>query len=501
MIHSFLKQTVFLIFGILALMVVPQSISAQNYELDTTFVPEYSFRELGSFSWENHTGVIADVILDPCNRLWLFGSFKDPYTNAYFYKNAIRLSSEGLLDMSFDPIFGGNGIRAKKNGNWINPYTDLYVGKMNIYTGELDSVFNENQKRWGSISDLEPLPNGDFIVVGDVIYEVDSLTHKYTNIARIFSDGVYDTTFNHDANDVGMWVLRYDDERTLISGKFTMYDSVPVNHLIRIYNDGTLDTTFNSIFTTHPFPVYVDSDGKILVGGFFKILNCPYWLGMIRLNNDGSLDSTFNNFNNLRPNGEFWTDTYTQYNRYEYYQLNAACETPNNKYLIGGFFINYQGYPAKRLALIDKNGYLDTLSPLINIDTCYNCYDYNDVMEIIPIGNDSYYVAGNFAGFKGHEVEPIIRIYNADNGVEEVSKAELELFPNPASDNITVKIPDRSNEIAIYDMLGFLIYSYVISQERNELTMDCSTWPAGIYMCTITTNNGNTMTNKFMLIH
>ncbi len=202
----------------------------------------------------------------------------------------------------------------------------------------------------------------------------------------------------------------------------------------------------------------------------------------------------------MKPNGELWTDPFTQYNRYESYVLRTVCPTPNNKYLIGGYFINYQGYPAKRLALIDEYGYLDTLSPLMNIDTCYECDDFICVHDIVPIGNDRYYVAGKFAGYEGHEVEPIIRIYNADNSVKEIVTPEFELFPNPASEKITLTLPAKSLFVTVHDITGSMIYSSQIEQGSIEYSINCKAWQNGTYLCTIETKKGVKVSSYFVVM-
>ena len=485
----------------LLLFIIPMSLKAQDYQLDTTFTPDYSFREYGSYHWDNITGSIGRIIIDPDDRLYLFGGFSDPFNSANIYCSCIRLTPDGKVDYSMPSEFGGNrAVAAKQNGNNIFVYDNFGIAKLDMQSGACDSDFRQNMPYTTHVTALVAIESEGLLHSGNTLTDWNLGVTKFT-LRKISNEGIVDTTFSHSANNYILDAFNYDSKRILLSGKFTMYDSVPVNKLIRIYNDGTLDTTFNSIIISPCRPAYVDSDGKIIVGGTFQIEDCPYWLGMVRLNADGSLDSTFNNFNNMRSNEGLWTSLEApQYSRYQQYYLLTVCPTPNNKYIIGGSFINYQGFPAKRLALIDRNGYLDTISPFINIDTCSNCELFNFVRDIKPAGNDSYYVAGMFSGFRGHEVEPIIRIYNASNGVSEIENTELKIFPNPVNEVITVLLPIKSKTINIYDGYGHLIYLKKLEQNVNQESIDTYSYPNGTYTCTIETQEGLKISSRFVII-
>ena len=461
-------------------------LQAQDYRLDTTFAPDYSFRAPNSYHWENVTGGIFKVIPDSFDRLYLIGGFRDPYNSANNYYNGVRLTLDGMVDHTMPSELGGcNGVLARQNGNSIFVYHNSHIGKMDMQSGALDSDFDQNMVSPYNVSALVAIGSEGLLHSGNTLTDWNLGVTKFT-LRKISNEGIMDTTFSHSANSYILDAFNYDSERILLSGKFTMYDSVPVNKLIRIYNDGTLDTTFNSIIISHCRPAYVDSDGKIIVGGTFQIEDCPYWLGMVRLNADGSLDSTFNNFNNMRSNEGLWTSLEAPpYSRYQEYFLITVCPTPNNKYLIGGSFINYQGYPAKRLALTDMNGFLDTISPFINIDTCYNCNNYTYVRDIKPAGYDSYYVAGLFAGYRGHEVEPIIRIYNASNSVSEEANQHIQIFPNPVNDIIQVKVSSHNKgaDWSLQNLDGKCLLSGNITQEA--FSVNVQDLPPGVYIFSI----------------
>ncbi len=497
------RQILLVVVGVL---IITTSIDAQNYLLDTTFQSEFKFRSIGNTWTDSITGIVGTVIPLPDESILCFGSFKDHIASPYYYRHLIRLSKYGEINHSYNYSGAGNdfGLSGKIAGDTVYQMVWISLNKTEATTGIVDANFYNNAwlGNWrASFADFLVYPDGSILTVGFISVNQGLPSYKKTHIAKIHWDGTYDTTFNHNSDDAISRTLRYDDDRVLISGRFTMYDSTPAYKMARIYNDGTLDTTFKSIFITPPKPKFVDQQGRVIVGGLFQIENYPYYLGMVRILADGSLDSTFNNFNNSHANSGLWSDLFTQFIHEEEYTIMSVCPTPIGKYLVGGIFINYQGYSVKRLALVDQNGFLDTLSPFLHIDTCYNCGNAVGVGEIKAIDGDCYYVSGHFSGFRGQDVEPVIRICNASNNVQEIKKMDLEVFPIPASDFITVNLPSLSKTITVHDLLGNPKYSSDLLIGEQQHRIDCRNWPNGVYICTITDANHTIYSHKILIVH
>ena len=73
--------------------------------------------------------------------------------------------------------------------------------------------------------------------------------------------------------------------------------------------------------------------------------------------------------------------------------------------------------------------------------------------------------------------------FNANNGlgtltVENIN-SQLHLYPNPASDNLTIQIP-YAQRIKAYDLLGKEHLS--LSHSRGSTNINISSWPKGIYI-------------------
>ena len=102
------------------------------------------------------------------------------------------------------------------------------------------------------------------------------------HIARVFADGTLDGTintgFNPNANDLVLAIAVQGDGKILLGGNFTTLQPNnapnPTNrsHIARLFSDGTLDTSFNPTANGDVYSIAVQPDGKILVGGTFTTI-------------------------------------------------------------------------------------------------------------------------------------------------------------------------------------------------------------------------------------
>lgn len=86
-------------------------------------------------------------------------------------------------------------------------------------------------------------------------------------------------------------------------------------------------------------------------------------------------------------------------------------------------------------------------------------------------------------------------------GVDETEqRVEATLFPNPASQSITLKLsnlnPAESYTLAIYNSAGALVKEEV--NNKPQTTLDVSALPAGLYTYQIVTTNGKTTAGRFV---
>ncbi|MCF8372610.1 MAG: T9SS type A sorting domain-containing protein [Bacteroidales bacterium] len=475
------RKTLFL-FSISYLFVV--SIFAQPFSLDETFQSTYVFRY---FNYFDEVGNIGSLYEMDDGSLRIGGAFQDPYDNT-FIGNNIKLFSSGLFDPNYGFGTAGDGVAI----NYFYPY--IYISgwsgmvRSDYQTAAIDTVFTyySVSSNWSVHSPhIYRLDNGDLLVGGSLFYQLWTPEERRTSIARIFENGIYDTSFHHDADNAVMHFEKYDEARLMIFGLFHTYDNIPMRAVARIYNNGSLDTTFHSIVVGMNglvSKIFVQEDGKIILGGNFFIAGTTERIGMVRLMPNGDLDTTFNNFNNAQsPNGLL--PNYP--NDENQYSIYAMVKTSNDKLLIGGDFTNYQGHERHNIVLADLNGYIDTtVFTGSGIDTSLGLpasWAQTRVACIIHAQNDKYYVAGQFSGFNGQMVEPIIRL-NPHNyvGIEEQTEEQgLMIYPNPACNKINIKSFKNIEELEIYNLQGQLMQT--VGNSIQQQSIDVSQFLPGTY--------------------
>ena len=91
------------------------------------------------------------------------------------------------------------------------------------------------------------------------------------------------------------------DGKAVVVGRFTSYNGDPSPYLIRLNKDGTKDNSFNvgtgfSDLSATPqiHSLLILPDDKILVGGKFTNYNSSSAPNIVRLNPDGTADPSFN---------------------------------------------------------------------------------------------------------------------------------------------------------------------------------------------------------------
>jgi hypothetical protein len=93
-------------------------------------------------------------------------------------------------------------------------------------------------------------------------------------------------------------------------------------------------------------------------------------------------------------------------------------------------------------------------------------------------------------------------IWNAE-GIKDNTLSELKLFPNPATNEITINVMSKENgngTLTVTNIMGQVIYSenIAIVNGNNQYQVSVSDFGAGFYMATIRTQAGST-TQKFIV--
>jgi len=307
-------------------------------------------------------------------------------------------------------------------------------------------------------------------------------------IVKVDSLGLYDSTFQHSANGTvdGFW--QYDSSRLLVFGlprKFTQYDGQTVNGLCRIYLDGTLDTTFHSPIVPgngRVRPDLIEPNGKLFIVGNFQVVDHPTeWFSMLRLNADGSLDTTFNNLG--RPiNSTNNTEA----------GVGSVVKTPDNGYLVGGYFNQVQGVFKNSLVKLDSIGniepqYFTSRGP----DSAIISFYEPSVSNIVKSKFGGYYVMGDWRYWDGVPTQPIIRIHEMQTvGLKKNDQESvlLKVYPNPAQEQLYLEfLPnERITSIQLYDLQGKEVQSF--NHKVNSISVNGL--KNGIYFLKVISEHG-----------
>ncbi len=470
---------------ILSIYLLTIQLNAQNYILDTTFNVEFNFFDEYSFN----TSITSMVSIDNGDFL-IAGRFNDDILQIGY---CIKFDSTGIVDYSYDIYHSADNLYTITK---VNEYLYSYwafdgFGRCNIdgthdTTGWYENLYSIDICHFSR--DFAVLDDSSLITGANFCDPFDTLGYSNNQVIHILPDGNIDQLFQFFTNDVIYGVVKYDDERLLVYGKFTQYDSTNIKWICRIFNNGELDTTFNTCIEYGiSYISYIEPNGKIILTGNIDLSNSSEYdsLSIVRLLPNGELDTTFNNFN-----------TTPIYN-FVYF----VCPTHDEEsYIFSGRFNYYQGYERNNIVKVDLNGFIDTTAfnnGGIDFNPAYpgNIPDYYIHTNVKQGANNTYYLFGSFNSYNGQFVNPIIRIKEDYTIIEEVGYKKqnyFKLYPNPATDIINVSIDKSVKEkvsISVYNINGTLIKSLPTNYPNKTISISTKDFAPGIYFCEVKGND------------
>ena len=169
--------------------------------------------------------------------------------------------------------------------------------------GSRDTTFNTGSGLNTIAYNVLTQPDGKIVASG-FFTEYQGISSG--RIVRINSNGSRDATFNMGTgfNNIVNDVQRQSDGKYLVGGLYTQYNGTPQVSLARLNSDGSKDITFNpnaaNPTITNPsqssiniWSIAIQTDDKIIVGGQFTTFNSTPANNIIRLNSNGSVDPSF----------------------------------------------------------------------------------------------------------------------------------------------------------------------------------------------------------------
>ncbi|UQB68036.1 T9SS type A sorting domain-containing protein [Epilithonimonas zeae] len=242
--------------------------------------------------------IINSIIVLPDGKILIAGYFTT--YNGISRNRIARLNTDGSLDASFNYVTGANSniedIILQTDGKILiagdfstfNNITARSIARLN-YDGTLDTNFLGNGS--STISSIALQKDGKIIIGG---YFTTYNGTSINRIARLNSNGTLDTSFNtgNGANGTVYCVIPQPDGKILVGGDFTAYNSSSLGSLIRLNTNGSLDSSFNVGTGTNSniLDITLQADNKILIGGGFTTFNSVEKNKLARLNNTPNLD-------------------------------------------------------------------------------------------------------------------------------------------------------------------------------------------------------------------
>jgi uncharacterized delta-60 repeat protein len=301
-----------------ALTISTIHVSAQNYELDNSYVTGIGFNAEVNSSEIDINGKV------------LFGGDFTSY-NGTTRNYLARLNTDGTVDTGFDPsasLSSSVTSLAMHSDNSVTVVTGGALKRFDDVAAEFSGASFTPDAANNVINVVASESTGFVVVIGGAFTDVGGTAAN--RIARLNADGTIDATF---ATNIGTGfngnvraVEITSSGKILIGGDFTTFNGVARSKIALLNSDGTLDTGFvpgNNIdpLTLSVYSVAMQDDGKILAGTYTGFGTAR----LARMNADGTGD-----FYGSIPSGSFVQDIYTN---------------GTNNIIIGGWFA--QGVVAK----------------------------------------------------------------------------------------------------------------------------------------------------------
>lgn len=344
---------------------------------------------------------LQGLTIQPDDKIIVTGQFVT--CNSVTVNNIARLNPDGTLDVSFNT---GTGFYGYTSALALDPDGKIFIGgifrsfndELQYYVirlnpdGTKDSSFTNNG--YGYETQVRS-------IIADEINIVTSGYGSFTypdSVTRLNSDGTLGNllTIGTGFNDDIATSAAQSDGKFIFGGYFTSYNGTQANRIARLNTDGTIDLTFGATggFDDYLNKIILQPDGKILAGGYFFDYGGVAKNSFVRLNTDGSLDNTFA----AGVTGGGFTG--------DYVDIYDMAIQPDNKILIGGYFEEYGGSPAKYLIRVNLNGTLDE-----TLNTGGATGGFNNQINIIALQEDGKIITGGyFTAYNGIDSNRIIRL-------------------------------------------------------------------------------------------
>jgi uncharacterized delta-60 repeat protein len=260
------------------------------------------------------------------------------------------------VDVSFNPGGGNNAgfdadtfaMATQRDGKVLVVGSFTRVGRTSrngiarLYSdGSLDTTFDPGSGANGLVESLALTTDGRVLLVGRFSTFNGQARH---HVARLDANGALDSGFRPDPNDIVVSVVPGLDGKALVGGAFTAVGGVDRRYVARLNDDGSVDDGFNTGLGPDK-PVHamaLGADGRVLICGQFSSIDGVRRMRVARLMPDGSVDVGFDPGDG--PN----------------YAVTACALQSDGRIIIGSMFTEVGGVTRTFIARLNPDGGLDT---------------------------------------------------------------------------------------------------------------------------------------------
>lgn len=123
------------------------------------------------------------------------------------------------------------------------------------------------------------------------------------------------------------------------------------------------------------------------------------------------------------------------------------------------------------------------------IDSCAACEERMVQVDMLTDGDD-------WQGIDTSQME--MRLYKKGDTTILFQPSALTLFPNPASNTLTVQAPNPAEDIQVFDLAGHRVYRwYIESRTEGTTILNIADIPTGNYILRIQTKDGKSHIGRF----
>lgn len=300
----------------------------------------------------------------------------------------------------------------------------LLVSKTFAQYGGIDLTFNPGASTAAGfkIIDVDYNTTSKKVLVGGLFDTFAGITNK--GVALLNEDGSLDTGFTSPFNS-NLFTVTVTKVKWLPDGKIIV---VTADNVVKKLNpDGSVDTSFTLTTNGGISAIYPESNGKIVIAGSFTTVSGAPRNGIARITSNGLADATFYPGSGI-PNGQF---------------VYGIDKQSNGKYIIGGYFWQYDIYNVNYIARLNADGSFDgTFNPGTGAN--------NTIAKVTTLKNDKIVISGMFTDFNGFGSTNKVAQLNSDGSVD--NNVFLGNF------SLTGPITSKVNHVLLSDG-QFILYS------------------------------------------